>query len=316
MLTTGKPAVVCLLGPTAAGKTGLAVELTRRFRFDIVSVDSAMVYRGMDIGTAKPAPAVLAEAPHRLIDIREPWQTYSAGEFCADARRCIDEIHRSGRVPLLVGGTFLYFRALQHGLAPLPAADPELRAELDERAALRGWPALHAELARSDPATAARINANDRQRIQRALEVLLITGETMSVLQRKTVPDSGLSFLRLVLLPSDRKPLYQRIERRLDEMLEAGFLDEVSALRSVPEMNPERPAMRSVGYRQLWQHLEGVLSRQEALRQALVATRRYAKRQLTWLRNDGSESAFDCLAADVADELSRVIIARGVADAL
>ncbi len=312
----GKPAVVCLLGPTAAGKTALALQLTRRFAFDIISVDSAMVYRRMDIGTAKPSAALLAEAPHRLIDIREPWQSYSAGEFCADARRCIKEIHCAGRVPLLVGGTFLYFRALQHGLAPLPAADPELRAQLDERAAREGWPAMHAELARRDPATAERLDINDGQRIQRALEVIMITGESLSALQRRTVPDSEFSFLRLLLLPSDRQRLYQRIEDRLGQMLDAGFLEEVAGLRSLPEMSAARPAMRAVGYRQLWQHLDGTLSREEAVRRALVATRRYAKRQLTWLRNDGADTAFDCLAADVTDRLSPVIIEHGVPDAL
>lgn len=296
----GRPLVVCLAGPTAAGKTEVAAELVQRFPFEIISVDSALVYRYMNIGTAKPGPDVRAVAPHRLIDIRDPWQRYSAGEFCADARALIADIHARGRLPLLVGGTMLYFRALQQGLAPLPTADQALRDELDRRAARFGWPALHAELAALDPTAARRIKPTDRQRLQRALEVIHLTGEPISRLQRVAGPASDFEFLRVALLPSDRTALHQRIEARFFAMLDAGFVAEVEGLRAMPEMNAECTSMRAVGYRQLWSHLDGEVDLRRATQNAIVATRRLAKRQLTWLRGESGGLEFDCQAANVA----------------
>jgi len=304
------PPALCLIGPTASGKTGVAVELVRRFPVEIISVDSAMVYRRMDIGTAKPGPEVLATAPHHLIDIREPWEPYSAGDFCDDARRLIDEIRGRGRIPLLVGGTLLYFRALQVGLAPLPPADADLRAWLDERAEREGWAALHAELARLDPEAATRIDPADRQRIQRALEVFMISGEPISRLQRAARPPQGPGYLRIELVPGTRAQLYRRIESRFRAMMAGGLVEEVAGLMALPRMSASLSSMRAVGYRQVWQYLSGQVSRAEAERQAVVATRRLAKRQLTWLRTEPGELRFDCLAdgveAQVAESLRRL----------
>ncbi len=305
-----KPVAVCLVGPTAAGKTDIAVQLVQRFPFEIISVDSAMVYRHMDVGTGKPEPAILAAAPHRLIDIREPWDTYSAGQFCLDAEESIAAICRAGRVPLLVGGTFLYFRALQDGLAPLPEADPELRRQLDARGAAEGWPAMHAELARIDPTAAERIGPTDRQRIQRGLEVFLLTGERISDLQRTVTPESATDFLRIALVPGDRAELYRRIEARFERMMEAGFLEEVEGLRLLPELRADAPAMRAVGYRQLWECLDGEVSLSAAKQRAITATRRLAKRQLSWLRSEPNQQQFDCLAPTVADEVISTIRSR------
>ncbi len=296
----GRPLVVCVAGPTAAGKTDVAVELVHRFPFEIISVDSALVYRHMNIGTAKPGPGVLSAAPHRLIDIRDPWERYSAGEFCADARELIADVHARGRLPLLVGGTMLYFRALQQGLAPLPTADQAVRDELDQRAARDGWHVLHAELAALDPIAARRIKPTDRQRLQRALEVIRLTGQPISRLQRvaPSVPD--FEFLRVALVPSDRAALHRRIETRFFAMLDAGFVEEVERLRGMPEMNGECTAMRAVGYRQLWSHLDGNVDLSRATQNAIVATRRLAKRQLTWLRSEPGGLEFDCQASNVA----------------
>lgn len=299
-----KPLVVCLVGPTAAGKTAVALHLADRLPFEIVSVDSAMVYRHMDIGTAKPSPEVLATAPHRLVDILDPWETYSAGRFRQDASDEIDEIVCAGRVPLLVGGTFLYFRALQRGLAALPSADKTVRADIDARAAADGWPAQHARLARLDPPTAARIGPNDRQRIQRALEVIELSGRRLSELHRTAAartPDY--EFLRLALVPSDRGALHERIAQRFDRMLADGFVAEVERLRTMEQMSAECPSMRAVGYRQLWALLEGQIDQEEAARRAIVATRRLVKRQLTWLRGESDMAEFDCLREDVADQV-------------
>jgi tRNA dimethylallyltransferase len=310
-----EPAVVALVGPTATGKTDLAVRLVERFPFEIISVDSAMVYRHMDVGTAKPGPDVLSVAPHRLIDIREPWERYSAGEFCADALRSISEIRESGRVPLLVGGTLLYVRALQYGLAELPAADMALRSALDARGETEGWPALHAELARVDPVAAGRIAAGDRQRIQRALEVFSLTGEPISELQRVDKPGVGsrqseMAFLRIALVPGERAALHKRIEARFAQMMAGGFLAEVESLRGMPGMSAESPAMRAVGYRQLWAHLDGAADLATATRDAITATRRMAKRQLTWLRADADELAFDCLDPMLDARVAETIEAR------
>ncbi len=299
-IVAGRPLVVCVAGPTAAGKTDVAVELVHRFPFEIISVDSALVYRHMNIGTAKPGPGVLSAAPHRLIDIRDPWERYSAGEFCTDARELIADVHARGRLPLLVGGTMLYFRALQQGLAPLPTADQAVRDELDQRAARDGWQALHAELAALDPIAARRIKPTDRQRLQRALEVIRLTGQPISRLQRVAPAAPDFEFLRVALVPSDRAALHRRIETRFFAMLDAGFVEEVERLRGMPEMNGECTAMRAVGYRQLWSHLDGDVDLSRATQNAIVATRRLAKRQLTWLRSEPGGLEFDCQASNVA----------------
>ena len=288
--------VVCLMGPTASGKTGLAVELAAQLPLDIVSVDSALVYRGMDIGTAKPDATTLARAPHRLIDIREPEESYSAGAFVRDACREIDAIHRAGRVPLLVGGTMLYFRSLSEGIAELPEADEAVRRDLDRQAADVGWPALHEELARVDPAAAARIGLNDRQRIQRALEVYRVTGRTLSAWQSApTAPAADYEFVKLALIDPERRRLHERIDARFVRMLEAGFRDEVATLMARPGLSAASPAMRAVGYRQLWAHLAGDCSLEEATARGQAATRQLAKRQLTWLRAEPEVGQFDPL---------------------
>ena len=288
-----KPAAICIMGPTGSGKTALAVELVRRLGCEIVSVDSAMIYRGMDIGTAKPGPEVLAAAPHRLIDIMDPAEAYSAKRFRDDALAAMAEIRAAGRIPLLVGGTMLYFDALQHGLSPLPSADPALRAELEARAAREGWEALHAELKRVDPAAGARIHPNDPQRIQRALEVFRLTGIPLTELQgRAAVQADTDRYIKLALAPVDRAELHEIIEARFRSMLSDGFLDEVKRLRARGDLHTGLPSMRAVGYRQLWEHLEGATGLEEAVRRGIVATRRYAKRQLTWLRSEPDVSWF------------------------
>ncbi|MDH3978106.1 MAG: tRNA (adenosine(37)-N6)-dimethylallyltransferase MiaA, partial [Gammaproteobacteria bacterium] len=298
------PLVVCLSGPTAAGKTAVALELVKRFPFEIISVDSAMVYRHMNIGTAKPEPEVLARAPHKLVDILDPWETYSAGQFCEDARREINGILARGHIPLLVGGTFLYFSALEQGLADLPAADADVRESIDRRAADIGWPALHSELAELDPPTAARLKPADRQRIQRALEVIELTGVRLSDLH-KASPEraADYEFMRITLSPADRPKLHARIEQRFSQMLAAGFLEEVESLRKMSPMSAASPSMRSVGYRQIWAHLDGETDLDEAIRRAVVATRRLVKRQLTWMRSLPAAADFDCLQPDVADQV-------------
>ena len=282
------------MGPTASGKTALAVEFVKRFACEIVSVDSAMIYRGMDIGTAKPGADVLAAAPHRLIDILDPALSYSAARFREDALAAMREISAAGQVPLLVGGTMLYFDVLQHGISPLPAASPELRAELDARAAREGWPALHAELAGLDSIAAARIKPNDRQRIQRALEVCYMAQRPFSELQAAAAVESGeYRYLKLALAPSERAVLHEIIERRFRSMMQQGFLDEVRGLRARGDLHAGMPSVRAVGYRQLWEHLETGVELEEAVRRGIVATRRYAKRQLTWLRAEPDVKWFE-----------------------
>jgi tRNA dimethylallyltransferase len=284
--TAAAPDAVCLMGPTCTGKTALALELASRFPVEIVSVDSALVYRGMDIGTSKPGPAERAAVPHHLIDICDPVEAYSAGRFQRDALVLIDAIRARGRVPLLVGGTMLYYRALTHGLAPLPEADAEFRAALTARArAAGGWTTLHAELAVLDPEAAVRIPANDAQRIQRALEVHALTGERISTLQKQAAP-APVALARFALLPLGRDELYARIERRFDEMLAAGFVDEVRALHARGDLHANLPSMRAVGYRQLWEYVARRSGFDEAVVAAKQATRNLAKRQLTWLRAD------------------------------
>ena len=276
---------VLVAGPTGAGKTDLALELAGRFPVEIVSVDSAQVYRGMDIGTAKPSAATRARVPHHLIDVCDPAEAYSAGRFRRDALDLIGAIRARGRLPLLVGGTVLYFRTLMHGIAPLPEADPVVRAGIDRRAAALGWPALHAELAALDPEAAVRIRPADGQRIQRALEVLELTGERLSRLQKLASP-APLAFAAFALVPDDRVALYARIDARFHRMMEEGFLDEVRALRARGDLDPDLPSLRSVGYRQLWTHLAGACSLEQAVAEGQRATRNLAKRQLTWIRSE------------------------------
>ncbi len=285
------------MGPTASGKTEIALRLAEELPVDLVSVDSALVYRGMDIGTAKPDATTLARVPHRLIDIRDPEEAYSAGDFVRDALQAIDEIRAAGRQPLLVGGTMMYFRALTRGIAVLPGADPALRRQLDREAAERGWPAMHRELESIDPAAAARINPNDSQRIQRALEVYRLSGRPLSDWQAQTAPAGHVEFRRVALLPASRRTLHERIERRLGRMMQSGFLDEVRRLRARPRLTAASPSMRSVGYRQLWAHLDGAFDLDTAARRALYATRQLAKRQITWLRAEPGLFVTDPLEA-------------------
>lgn len=289
MSTPGEPRpdAVLLMGPTASGKSALALELAERHPVEIVSVDSAQVYRGMDIGTAKPSIAIRARVPHHLIDVCDPGEAYSAGRFRRDAIALIDEIRSRGRVPLLVGGTMLYFRALRLGIAPLPEADPAVRARLDARAVAQGWPALHAELAARDPEAAQRIRPADGQRIQRALEVLELTGRPISELQRLAEPAPH-RLAAFMLLPVSREELYRRIDARFLEMMDQGLLDEVQRLRDRGDLDPDLPSLRSVGYRQLWDCLEGRCDLATAVADAQRATRNLAKRQLTWANADAS----------------------------
>jgi tRNA dimethylallyltransferase len=296
---------VFILGPTASGKTTVALELAKVYPIEIVSVDSAQVYRGMDVGTAKPDAESRARVAHHLIDIIDPTEAYSAGRFRDDALRLIAEIHSRGRVPVLAGGTMLYFRALTQGLAELPSAQPALRAALERRAAKEGWPALHAELAKVDPPTAARLEPTDAQRIQRALEIHRVTGRPMSALLKDTaIPALAFTALRIALEPSDRAALHRRIEERFRAMLAAGLMEEVEALRARHALHGELPAMRSVGYRQAWDVLEGRSEAAALEARGIAATRQLAKRQLTWLRAMDDVERFDCLRPDLAAAVS------------
>ena len=299
MPVDARPLAIAVMGPTASGKTAFAVELARQYGGEIVSVDSALVYRGLDIGAAKPDARERAGVPHHLLDIREPWQPYSAAEFAGDARLAIDGIVARGRLPVLAGGTGLYFQALLRGLAAMPEADPGLREAIAAEAAQRGWAALHEELARVDPPAAARIRPGDTQRIQRALEVYRLSGRPISAWQRDPPPPRlPLRVLKLVLAPVDRAVLHARIARRFDAMLDAGFLDEVRALRTRPELRAhprplDLPALRAVGYRQAWEHLDGATDAAAFRDRAVHATRQLAKRQLTWLRGELDARWFD-----------------------
>lgn len=307
------PLVICLAGPTAAGKSASTLALAERWPLEIINVDSATIYRGMDIGTAKPSPAEQAQVPQHLLDIRDPAQSYSAAEFRADALRLIDEIRARGRIPLLAGGTMMYYKALRDGLDDLPQADPALRAELEARAARDGWPALHAELARLDPVTAARLAPNDSQRIQRALEICQLSGQPMSALlgrQRAAAGDDDNRYLTISLEPSERAALHARIEQRFDAMLASGLLEEVRGLHARADLHPGLPSVRCVGYRQMWAHLDGEISLEEAREQGIAATRQLAKRQITWLRAQPERVIVDCLAADaVAQTIDAVAAA-------
>ncbi len=299
MAADQRPLAIALMGPTASGKTAAAIELAKRHDGEIVSVDSALVYRGLEIGAAKPDDAERAGIAHHLLDLRDPWQSYSAAEFAVDAAAAVRDIVARGKLPILAGGTGLYFRALLQGLSPMPEADPAIRAQISAEADASGWPSLHAQLAQIDPVAARRIRATDSQRIQRALEVYRLTGKPISHWQAQP----GLArlparVLKLVLAPADRAVLHQRIEKRFDLMLEHGFLDEVRRLRALPQMaqveNPlDLPAIRAVGYRQAWQFLDGQGNAGEFRDKGIFATRQLAKRQLTWLRGELDACWFD-----------------------
>jgi tRNA dimethylallyltransferase len=286
-----RPAIL-LMGPTASGKSALAMALAQRFGGEIVSVDSAQVYRGMDIGTAKPSRDEQAAVPHHLLDLLDPTQAYSAAMFVRDAQAAVAGIRARGRLPIVAGGTMLYFKALQQGLSALPVADPAVRADLDAQAARDGWPALHTELARIDPVTAARLPPTDSQRIQRALEVFRVTGQPLSALQGHRANTSALpgATIALALVPGDRAALHAAIARRFDTMLAQGLVEEVRALRERFDLSPELPSMRCVGYRQAWNLLDGAINVRDLREQGIAATRQLAKRQLTWLRSTVAET--------------------------
>jgi tRNA dimethylallyltransferase len=301
---------ILLMGPTGSGKSDLAIHLCERLPLEIISVDSAMVYRGMDIGTAKPDAATRARIAHHLIDIREPADSYSAGDFTREASASMQDIWQRGRVPLLVGGTMLYFHALTSGIARLPEADNALRAQIDAQAGELGWAEMHSRLARIDPAAAARIHANDPQRIQRALEVYQLTGLTITSLQQVRVSAlADVNLIEIAIAPLERSNLHTRIEKRFRAMLNAGLLEEVRRMRASELVRAEHPSMRAVGYRQLWRHLSGLCSLKEAEDRAIVATRQLAKRQFTWLRRRERAQWFDSMhpeaASKVLDALSK-----------
>lgn len=311
-MTTSPLPCLALAGPTASGKTAaalaLAALLAPHHPMEIISVDSALVYRGMDIGTAKPSAAELAQVPHHLIDIRDPLQAYSAAEFAHDALQLVQAIRARGALPVLVGGTMLYFKALMDGLDPMPAANPEVRAALEAEAAQRGWPALHADLARVDPATAQRLAPNDAQRIQRALEVFRVSGQTLSSFHAARGQDPagqprGLPIELIALEPHDRKWLHRRIEQRFDAMLQQGFIDEVSRLRARGDLHPDLPSMRCVGYRQAWEALSGHEPMSALRDRGIFATRQLAKRQLTWLRSMPQRHSVACDAPDALPQV-------------
>lgn len=278
------PPVICLMGPTASGKTALAMELYDALPCEIISVDSALVFKGMDIGTAKPTLAEQGKYPHRLIDLIDPADSYSAAEFCKDALQAIDEIRQSGRIPLLVGGTMMYFKSLIDGISPLPEADPNIRQQIELEANEKGWDALHQELAMIDPESAARIHPNDPQRLTRALEVFRITGNTLTQLTAIKGQRLEGDVLQFAIAPKERKTLHERIELRFNQMIEQGFKDEVIKLKARKDLHENLPSIRCVGYRQMWQHLNGDYDFDEMIFKGVCATRQLAKRQLTWLR--------------------------------
>ncbi|WP_258239813.1 tRNA (adenosine(37)-N6)-dimethylallyltransferase MiaA [Pseudidiomarina homiensis] len=297
-----EPYVICLYGPTAAGKTGLAIELSQQLGADIVSVDSALIYRGMDIGTAKPTAEELAAAPHRLIDICDPAERYSAAQFANDAKREIESILAKGRIPLLVGGTMMYFKTLLEGMSELPEANEAVRRDLTARLASEGSDALHAELAAVDPVSAARIHPNDPQRLIRALEVYQISGKSLTELTQTRQGALNYPVIQLAVAPAQREVLHERIALRFRQMLEQGFIDEVKALRARGDLHLDLPALRCVGYRQVWQYLDGDDDYQTMVNKGIFATRQLAKRQLTWLRKWPGGRWFDSLAPDLLDQ--------------
>ncbi|WP_338766757.1 tRNA (adenosine(37)-N6)-dimethylallyltransferase MiaA [Massilia sp. METH4] len=302
---TKRPLAVAIMGPTASGKTAAALAIAERIPSEIISVDSALVYRGMDIGTAKPTREERAAVPHHLIDIIDPLDAYSVAQFRTDTLRLVDEILARGKLPLLVGGTMLYFKGLADGLDDLPGADPAIRAELEDEAARLGWPALHARLATLDPETAARLKPNDAQRIQRALEIIRLSGKPMSALLAQREPEPlPFDLMPLALEPSDRAVLHERIARRFDLMLENdALIDEVEVLRRRGDLHPGLASMRCVGYRQVWEYLDGHIGYKDMRESGIIATRQLAKRQLTWLRAMPERIVIDCLAPDATAQL-------------
>lgn len=301
MSQPARPLAICLMGPTASGKTAIALALRDALPVEIISVDASQVYRGMDIGTAKPTPEEQARAPHRLIDIRDPAERYSAAEFREDALREMEAIVAAGRVPLLVGGTMFYFQALEYGLSDLPSADPEVRRHITEDAERSGWPNLHARLAAIDPEAAARIRPTDPQRIQRALEIHAVTGQPPSTLRRAPRASAPYRFVKIGLWPDRRAALHARIAHRFAVMLERGLLSEVEALYRRGDLDVAQPSMRTVGYRQVWHYLTGVVDYNQMTEQAIAATRQLAKRQLTWLRRYPDVRFLDCSDAPPTD---------------
>lgn len=296
-----KPQAIFLMGPTASGKTDLAIALRQTLPVEVISVDSALIYKGMDIGTAKPSQAELALAPHRLIDILDPAESYSAMNFRADALKEMADITASGRIPLLVGGTMLYYKALIEGLSPLPSADPNIRAEIEQRAEQQGWAALHQELLKIDPVAGTRINPNDSQRINRALEVFYITGKTMTELTAEQGESLPYDVLQFAIAPQERAVLHERIEQRFHKMIALGFEEEVKKLYARSDLHIDLPSIRCVGYRQMWEYLQGEISLDEAIFKGICATRQLAKRQITWLRSWQSELTWlDSLAPEQA----------------
>lgn len=296
-----KPQAIFLMGPTASGKTDLAIALRQTLPVEVISVDSALIYKGMDIGTAKPSQAELALAPHRLIDILDPAESYSAMNFRADALKEMADITASGRIPLLVGGTMLYYKALIEGLSPLPSADPTIRAEIEQRAEQQGWAALHQELLKIDPVAGTRINPNDSQRINRALEVFYITGKTMTELTAEQGESLPYDVLQFAIAPQERAVLHERIEQRFHKMIALGFEEEVKKLYARSDLHIDLPSIRCVGYRQMWEYLQGEISLDEAIFKGICATRQLAKRQITWLRSWQSELTWlDSLAPEQA----------------
>jgi tRNA dimethylallyltransferase len=297
------------MGPTASGKTALAIELVQRLPLEIVSVDSAQIYKTMDIGTGKPDAKTLTLAPHRLIDFLDPLESYSAARFCEDARREMADIRAAGKVPLLVGGTMLYFKALRDGLASMPAADERVRADILNQASAEGWAAIHTELAAVDPIAASRIHPNDPQRLQRALEVFRVSGRSLSDWQamQSPLPDGGDAFVFLSIQPADRSVLHHRIERRFRQMLEDGLVEEVEALYARGDLGPELPSVRSVGYRQVWQYLSQEVGFDGMVERGIIATRQLAKRQITWLRSWSSLQNFDSDDKNLIDGVIRSI---------
>ena len=298
--------VICLMGPTASGKTQLAVKLVQQFPLEIISVDSAMVYRTMDIGTAKPDQATLRVAPHRLIDIRDPSDAYSAAQFRDDALQEIQKIFQQKKVPLLVGGTMLYFRVLQQGLSHLPSADAAVRKKMTEQATQSSWPAMHERLMKVDPLAAARIHPHDSQRIQRALEVYELTGKNLTAWQQASdLSLPNYSFYNLVVAPADRTILHARIAQRFKQMLSDGFVEEVKRVQARGDLTLEMPAIRSVGYRQVWEYLQGRYTYDEMQERGIIATRQLAKRQLTWLRSWPDVRWFDSETPDLYEQVAR-----------
>ncbi|NLY64217.1 MAG: tRNA (adenosine(37)-N6)-dimethylallyltransferase MiaA [Alcaligenaceae bacterium] len=296
--------IICIAGPTAAGKSASVLAIAQRWPIEIINVDSATIYQGMDIGTAKPSKEEQAQTPQHLLDIRDPAQTYSAAEFTKDASTLIRQIQVRGRLPVLAGGTMMYYKALREGLHELPSASTEIRQELDAFAKKNGWPALHAELQKVDPLTAARLAPNDSQRVQRAMEIYKITGQPMSALLTLPTNSPGqFHYQTISLEPANRLALHERIAMRFMQMLEKGFVEEVAQLKRRPDLHPDLPSIRCVGYRQIWGHLEGEYGLAEATEKGIAATRQLAKRQITWLRAQPERIQIDCMGNNVPDQV-------------